>query len=231
MSRKVKKKIWQIALINHDTFKKVLYSCASEEQVYTRFNNLKEENKKVQFPVRYNNEQSIIVESKYEIVILKCKQRGDKPVNRVMDTDGGFALYATNEDNWIVVDKATYEIEETFFVYGYHPRLQRKDFSWIYTNFVKEPSKDKYSFRNIAVYNNKVLFDNGSNLEMVICKNKSDAVRLNNAIEERAHEDRLKNNIFLGDLRGSKYKKEWMDKIQELTGWNRQKILRTSTRP
>ena len=37
--------------------------------------------------------------------------------------------------------------------------------------------------------------------------------------------------MFMGDIAHSKYKKDWIDKIQDLTHWSRTKINRTSTRP
>jgi hypothetical protein len=65
---------------------------------------------------------------------------------------------------------------------------------------------------------------------MVICKNKSDSVRFYNLLEEFAKKNKCKYVAFMGDIRHSKYKGDWIEKIKKLTNWNAQKISRLSTR-
>ena len=230
MAKKNKKKKWQIILLNHGAFLKVLYTLYTEEQAYKWFNKLKEESDNVSFPVKYNNNKAII-DASYEIAIIKCKERGDKDVTLILDETGSFQKYQTNEENWMVVDKSVYNMEESFWVYGYHPFLQRKSFDWIYDEFIAPAKEDRSMFISMLVYKNKVLIEINGNLEMVICKNTRDAVRLFNTIEEKASNDKIKRIACMGDVCQSSYKKEWVDKIQELTGWDRKKIGRSSTRP
>lgn len=230
MAKKNKIKKYQIILMNHGAFLKALYTVNTEEQAYKWFNKLKEDSDAVSFPIKYNNDKAII-EAEYEIAMIKCKDKGDKDVTLILDQTGSFHQYQTNEENWMVVDKAQYNIEETFWVYGYHPKLQRKSFSWIWGAFVEPVRADRSKFVSMLVYKNKVLFDINGSLEMVICKNKRDAVRLFNTIEDKANNEKIRRIACMGDICQSSYKREWVDRIQELTGWDRKKIGRASTRP
>jgi hypothetical protein len=230
MAKKNKKRKYQVILMNHGSFLKALYTVTTEEQAYKWFNELKEKSSKVDFPVRWNNNKKI-VEAEYEIAIIKCKDRGDKDVTLIMDGTGSFQRYQTNEENWIVVDKAEYNIEESVWVYGYHPILQRKDFRWVYETYVLPARDDRGTFVSLLVFKNKLLMDINGRLEMVILKNERDAVRFFNRIEEKCTEDKVTRIAFIGDIRRSRYKYEWVDRIQELTGWDRKKIGRNSTRP
>jgi hypothetical protein len=50
-------------------------------------------------------------------------------------------------------------------------------------------------------------------------------------IEEKSKAKKYKYITFMGDIVNSKYKTLWINRIQELTHWSRQKIKRGSTRP
>ena len=65
---------------------------------------------------------------------------------------------------------------------------------------------------------------------MVICKNKSDAIRLYNQLEEWCNKDKeVKYFIFNGDW--SKSTERMVEKIKQLTNWDDLKIRRSSTKP
>ena len=230
MAKKNAKKKYQIILMNHGSFLKVLYTVNTEDQAYKWFNKLKDDSSQVDFPVKFNNDGKII-EAEYEVAIIKCKDDGDKDVTLIMDDTGTFQQYQTNEENWVVVDRSSYNMEESFWVYGYHPSLQRKDFKWVYNTFILPAKTDRSIFISLLVFKNKLLIDIDGRLEMVICKNERDSIRFFNEIEDRCNVDKIRRIAFMGDIRQSSYKREWVDRIQELTGWDRKKIGRASTRP
>lgn len=231
MGRRNKVKIYSLIWCNHGKQKELITSTKTEPEIYSVFNSMVEESRNVEFPMRFNNEKTKIVECDHELVIIKCKQKNDEHVNKVRDDSGKFINYQTDDDDWIVVDRAPYYVEETFFVYGYHPRYQRKDFKWIYENFISKDGNNKYMFKTVVVYKNKLLVECNGQLEMVICKNVSDAIRLYNKLQEKSDEDKLKYIVFLGNASTSKYKEDWAKRIQSLTGWNMKKVHRSSTRP
>ena len=231
MARRNKKKIYSIILINHGKQLHTICSETTETKIYNRFKKLLDENKKVTFPMRYNNHQHVMIEAEYELVIIKVRDELESKTNKVRDAKGEFTDYETNDDDWIVIDRAPYDIEETFWVYGYHPRIQRKDFNWIFDNFIDKDAKNKYMFKSVQVYLNKVLIDCNGKLEIVICKNKQDAIRMYNLLESTSREKKHKYVMYIGDLANSKYKSDWIKRIQQLTNWSLTKINRPSTRP
>ena len=230
MRRKNKKRIYTIILTNHGKHLKTIRSEETESKIYKRLNKLLEENKKVMFPMRYNNHKHVMVEAQYELVIIKCRDEFEEKVTKVRSDSGEFVNYKTSDDNWIVIDRVPYDIEETFWVYGYHPKIQRKDFKWILENFIIKDAKNKYMFKTVQILYNKVLIECDGKLEMVICKNKSDAVRMYNIIEQMASKNKYKYIAFMGNVALSKYKMQWVEKIKDLTKWNTKKVLRQSTR-
>jgi hypothetical protein len=231
MGRRNKEKIYVIILVNHGKQLRTICSDKTEEKIYKRFDKLLQENKKVMFPVRYNNCVHVMKKAEYELVIIKCRDEYESLVNEIRTDTGEFANYTTTDDDWIVIDRVPYDIEETFWVYGYHPTFQRKDFNWIFDTFIAKDAKNKYMFKSIQVYKNKVLVDCNGKLEMVICKNKQDSIRLYNKIEEVARKKKFKYIAFMGDVSKSKYRGEWVKRIKDLTHWNNRKIERSSTRP
>lgn len=231
MARRPKKNLYHIILVNHDKMKEDLFWTDSEATVNKEFKTMVEENKSVVFPIKFNNNKTEIIESSYEIMIIKARDKTESRETKVMDEYGKFVNYATNDDDWIIYDRSPYYIEETFWVYGYHPRLQRKDFKWIYDNFISNNSNNKYLFKTVQLFKNKILVECNGKLDMVICKNKQDAIRMYNMIEEWCKRDKMKYIGFMGDLSYSRYKSDWITKIQKLTNWTRKKITRMSTRP
>lgn len=231
MARRPKKNLYHIILVNHDKMKEDLFWTDSVETVNKEFKTMVEENKSVVFPIKFNNNKTEIIESSYEIMIIKARDKTESRETKVMDEYGKFVNYATNDDDWIIYDRSPYYIEETFWVYGYHPRLQRKDFKWIYDNFISNNSNNKYLFKTVQLFKNKILVECNGKLDMVICKNKQDAIRMYNMIEEWCKRDKMKYVGFMGDLSYSRYKSDWITKIQKLTNWTRKKITRMSTRP
>lgn len=227
-----KKNIYQIMLINHGKMLRNLYQTATEEKVNKKFASMIEENRKnVVFPIEWNNHEHVMLESDYEIIILKLKDENDSDVTKLKDDYGKFINYKSSNDKWVILDRASYRMEESFWVYGYHPRLQRKDFNWIFDNFIAKDSKNKYMFKSVVLFKNKLLVDCNGKLEMVICKNKSDGIRMYNKIEGKVKEKKFKYIVFMGDVEHSKYKMSWVERIKELTHWNNKKVERSNTRP
>lgn len=232
MARKPKKNIYHIILVNRDRMKEDLFWTESEATVNKEFLRMVDESKSVVFPIKFNNNKNEIIESSYELVIIKARDSKEPRDSKVRDEYGKFISYYTNDDDWIVYDKSPFYIEETFWVYGYHPRLQRKTFRWIFDNIVSVDSDNKYAFKAVHLFKNKIIVEgNNGKLDMVICKNKQDSIRMYNLLGEWCEDKKMKYVVFMGDLSYSKYKSDWITRIQRLTNWSRKKIGRCSTRP
>ena len=225
-----KRKIYSIITVNHGKRKKTICSEETEAKIYKRFNALLKENQNVIFPMRYNNEKHVMVESEHELVIIKCKELGDSSVNKIRDDSGKFVNYVSTDDDWIIIDRAKYEVEETFWVYGYHPKLQRKTFEWIFNEFVSKDAKNKYMFKAIHLYHNKIIIECNGELNMVLCKNKNDSMRFYNLLEEWCNKRKMKYVMFMGDISKSKHRGYWIKRLMDLCGWSSKKVERISTR-
>lgn len=225
-----KHKIYKIILTNHGNEIKRLCSDTTETKITKKFNEMLKENKKTIFPKQFSSINHKLVDADYEIVIIKAKKEGDEEETKIKDSYGKFITYKSSNSDWIVINRAEYYMEETFWVYGYHPMLQRKDFTWIFENFIEKDAKDKMKFKTVQVYLNKVLIECGGKFEMVLCKNRKDAIRMHNLMQEWCNKKKYKYVAFMGDLDKSKYKSDWIKRIMELTNWSWQKATRVSTR-
>jgi len=228
MSKRPKRNIFHIILTSNGKMIKTLYNCASEMLVNEKFDELITENKNVRFPVRYINIGKL-VNANYELYIIRRNDDKTK-ATKLKDENGKIINFETNDENWIIYDRENYDKEETFWVYGYHPVFQRKDFNWIYENLIAN-DLSKYNFKQVLVYQNKLLISRTSSLEMVMCKNESDCIRLFNELEKESEKNRLKYVLFAGDAYHSKLRKNWFQKIKNLTSWSDLKIRRNSLRP
>lgn len=226
---KSRKKPFNVILTTRLKQKECLGTFNTEQDAYAFFYNLQNENKKVMFPVRYicNNG---INEANYELYILKKLDENSKEDNITLlrNDIGEFVEHDTNMDNWKIIDKCKWDVEETFWVYGYDPFLQRKDFQWIFDNFIKDNPRNYSTFKNILVYKNKLIIDDNENINIIFCKCIEDSFRLYNEIERITTEQKYRNIMFSGNIGDfSKHTiSNWIDKLCEVTGFNRRKITR-----
>ena len=163
-------------------------------------------------------------------MIIKEKQKNDSKETKLRDEYGRYISYITTSDKWIIINRADYYREESFWVYGFHPQLDRKDFNWIFKNYIKK-NCNKYSFKNILVFKNKLIIDINGELNIIFCKNKSDSIRLYNQLEVYAKKNKLKYIIWGGDISYSQFKKDLIDRLLKFTGWTFRKLNRSSLRP
>ena len=228
MSKRPRKNVFQVILTSNGKRIKTIYSCASEMLVNKKFKELVQENKAIRFPVRYINIGKL-VDANYELYIIKRNDNEERKT-KLKDENGKIINFETDDENWIVYDRENYDKEESFWVYGYHPIYQRKDFNWIYENIISN-NVSKYNLKQVFVYQNKLLVSTTYELNMVLCKNPSDCIRLFNELEKECTKNKIKYVLFSGDAYHSKLKKTWFDKIKKLTNWSDTKIRRKSLRP
>lgn len=227
---KSKKYIYHIIITSNGREIKDIYHSAKEASAYNKFNALVKKNSEtVVFPVRYINNNGL-KDANYEIVIIKSKDKKDASETKIRDEYGRYVSYVSSSDDWIIVDRAKYDREETFWVYGFHPQLDRKNFRWIFDNYIKNGC-NKYSFKNILVFKNKLIIDTNGKLNIVLCKNRNDCIRLFNKLEEKSIDNKLKYIIWGGDISNSPIKKDIIKRLLEYTGWNYDKLRRNSLRP
>lgn len=230
---KSRKKPFSIILTSCGKQKECLKTFRSEKDAYDYFYTLITDNKKIRFPVKYINNNGL-KEAKYELYILKRDDKSTDINSILLRNDlGEFVEHVTDTEGWQIIDKTSYDIEESFWVNGYDPFLQRKNFEWIFDNFIGKNIRDYDSFKNVLIYQNKFIVTSGENINIVFCKCVNDAIRMYNEVEKTARELKYKNIMFSGNIRDFSKQtiSSWIDKLCEATGFSRHKIKRNSLRP
>ena len=76
-----------------------------------------------------------------------------------------------------------------------------------------------------------ILKDDNNNIDIVFCKNESDAIRFYNKLEEYIKKDKIKQVVFIGDYSELNPKRKALeDELMKLTGWTRKKVqMKTTT--
>lgn len=196
------------------------------EDAYETVGRLLEESKGVIFPARVQITDTII-NSRDEYLILQKDRAGDREAPLLRNEYGKLVRQETNSDTWVILDKFRYDVEETFWVYGYDPVRGRKTFEWIYHNIITGDIETSYDIKRVMLYKNKIVVkDDAGNLDIVFCKTVGDAIRFYNLLGEWVLEKKMKKNILmLGDYSGIGDKRRALEKeLVGRTGWTIRKI-------
>lgn len=195
------------------------------EEAYEEIEALLEESKKVVFPARISIGETI-ENSKDEYLILEKDRYGDKEEPRLRNQFGKLVRQETNSDTWIILDKFPYDVEETFWVYGYDPLRGRKTFEWIYLNILLGGIETKFDIKRVMLYKNKIVIkDDAGNLDIVFCKTMGDAIRFYNLVNEWVTKRKVRQVMMLGNysLIGDK-RRALEEELIRKTGWTIRKI-------
>ena len=193
------------------------------KEAYAVFNALKTQDNNVIFPSNITGIHQI--ENSIDEYIL-IEKNEDKTSTLLRNEYGKFVEQTTNKNGWIIIDKFRYKREEEFWVYGYNSKNDRKTFLWIYNNLVISDLYDNLDFKRIFLYKNKIVIKNDANeIELVLCKDESDAVRFYNKTEEWIKRDKVKQVLFMGDYSSiSDRRRKLEDELIALTGWTKKKV-------
>ena len=201
--------------------------CTSKE-AYEKFNELKKEDKNVIFPKNVATTNKEIENSINEYVLVEKSNR-DSSILR--NEYGKLVEHRTNIDGWTILDKFQYKREETFWVYGYDNRSDRKTFLWVYENLLFDGIKSRMDFKRVLRYKNKIIFkDDNGYMDIIFCKDEGDAIKFYNMLEEWTRRDKIKQILFMGDWSPISAKRKALeDEIMELTGWTRKRVQMKNT--
>ena len=188
------------------------------------------EDKKIVFPRKFLNNGNISL-SKDEYLVLEKNRYGDKTDGLVRNEFGKFIEQKIkNSTKWVIRDKFVRQVEETFWVYGYDPKTDRKTYTWIYDNLILGKIENGFDIIRILVYKNKLVIKyDDKPMTMVMCKNQSDSIRMYNMISESVRKNRNKQITCIGSYNSISHSRREIEKsIMELTGWNKMKIQRST---
>jgi hypothetical protein len=216
---------FRVILVSNGVYKKTLHRCKTRETAFINYHRIKEENK-VLYPRKFINSNGIIP-VEYKICIIK--ETEDTDVFRILRDDYGKLYTEKPIGDWTILNSDKFDIEETFWVYGMDPSIDRPNIREIVKRLVSGAFSKKM-VKQIIVVHNKLLIYNEDQFDMIVCKNMEDAQRLHHTLAKIAKKQKIKSLMFMGTA--SKLMVSNMyDLIHDKTKWPYTKIRRTSTRP
>lgn len=227
--RKVRRCDFKIVATLNGKQKEFIGNYSTPEEAYNKFNELQKLNNNVIFPRKVINAGKL-KESRDEYLILQKNRHGDLKPGQLRNEFGKVVEQQTNSSVWEVYDKCERLVEETFWVYGKCPKTDRKTFEWIYENKLIGNLINSYDIERVVLYKNKLIIKHDElPMDIIICKNISDGIRLYNLLEEWCKKNRQ--IFFLGSYnKVSDKRRQLENEIIELTGWDKRKIQCPSTR-
>jgi hypothetical protein len=215
---------YRVILTSNGKYKKTLHRSKTKETVFTNYYRFIDENK-VLYPKKFLNTNGI-KRVKYQICVTKPTEPTD--TFRVLRDDYGKLYTEEPLGDWTILTSENYEIEETFFIYGYEGE-ERPTIKEIVKRLMFGAHAIKM-VKQIIVVHNKLLIYNENQFDMVLCKNLEDAQRLHHTLARIVKKQKIKSLMFMGTATPATVGRMY-DVIHEETGWPYTKIRRTSTRP
>lgn len=206
--------------------KKFIGRYRTSEDAYEVFNKLKEENENIIYPTLIRGDDYL--ENSIDEYLLI--EKSDDEAIKFRNEYGKLVEQNLNIDGWNIIDKFRFFIEETFWVFGYDNRSERKTLQWIYDNLIMS-SEDIYDYKRVLTYKNKIIIkhDNGS-IDLIFTKTPTDAIRFYNKVEELVKKDKAKQILFIGDYSEISDKRRKLEQeLMVLTGWPKLKIQMNGT--
>jgi len=214
---------YRIIITKNGKKKKILYKSNDKQYIKKKYFTLKDKNK-ILFPVKTNAYRKT-KEVKYEIILLKKYEEGDKSF---LDRDelGRIIVIKDLNKKWSILHKDEYFYEETFTVFNYNQRLSTRD---IIKNILMKKQKG-ITIKQVNYLNNKLLIHQNDDFDIILCKGPAEYKRLYDTIEKFYTQNKIKNIMFTGSI-GKLNKTQTYKMIVEKTGWSKNKTYRTVTRP
>lgn len=217
--------------------KKVRYVGASwwKTDAYKIYTNAIEGNrKKVKFPQTiYTNRVNGAHETKpvkYEILLVKKTKENEDTVSAFRNEDGKFIdNIIVDLDNHVIVDKADWFVEEKFGIYGYHPRKEKKTYSFILNELLLNNEDIGDEMRRVMVYENKLIIQYLDDFDFVKCYDNDQCKLLYDKLQADILSLKKKYIVFMGEIVPDLITK-WIDRFEEKTGWKRNAIFKTNTK-
>mgnify|MGYP000903301058 FL=1 len=213
--------MYQIVLTENRKKIKVLHSYSREYDANYRFEKLKSQ--EGFFPKTKVYKDKKLTDVNYEILLLKKREENDQ--NRIIKNElGKYVEETVNDDEWVILDSATYLMEENFNVSGANRKLTAKEI----IEYIVTSNQQKKNPKQILMLNNKIVIE-GLELHVVTCKDIDETIRLYNKIRTYCFDKKINDIIFFGSI-PKENRKTWYKKIHERTGIGYNRLYRSNSR-
>tara|TARA_R110002110_G_C13416577_1_gene714090 strand:+ start:767 stop:1471 length:705 start_codon:yes stop_codon:yes gene_type:complete len=213
---------YRIIITANNKKKKILQKSNDLNTIKKKYFKIKDKNK-----VLYPKQTSAYLKTKpvkYEIILMKKWGENDIPfVDR--DILGRTIEVKDITKKWTIIHKDEYSYEETFTVFGQDKRLNCIE---IIKSILMKKQKTVV-IKQVNYIENKLLIHQDNDFDVVLCKCPKDSERLYKILKEFTEKNKIKHIMFTGSVKLSKT--ETYKMIVEKTGWKRNKVYRTVTRP
>lgn len=193
------------------------------------FNEILEKNRnEVKFPVKIRTMSSRKIraenktDTKWELLIVQKNDSNEDNVSQFRNDDGKFVdVQIIDKTEYKIIAREEWFVEEKFNVYGYHPKKDRKDYTFILNELFLKKLDKIHDILRVNVLVNKVIISHSEDFDFIVCKNNEEAERLYDALQNDKLLSKNKSVIFFGDIVGMEQKKLMYNKMEEKTGWDR----------
>jgi hypothetical protein len=190
-----------------------------------KFENEFKKNQRIVFPQKYlsSTKERKVIPVKYHLLLMRKLNGDEKLVKLDRNEYGKLVEIDSDLDDWTILDKRDFMVEENFKIYGRSKRYR-------YSEIVREilPESAKY-VRQITFVHNKLVIDYFSDMDVILCKNTMDAGRLHNMIMDNSRENGITNIIFFGEA-SVKNRTMLYERISKSTGKKIHDLYRKDTK-
>ena len=213
---------YRIIITANNKKKKILEKSDDLKSITKKYFNLKDKNK-----VLFSKQTSAYQKTKpinYEIILMKRWEETDIPfVGR--DNIGRTIEIKDINKKWSILHKDEYKYEEKFTVFGFDKRLSCLE---IIKHILMKRHKN-IIVKQVNYIENKLLIHQDNGFDVILCKCPTDAKRLFETLQQFSEQNNIKPIMFTGKV--ERGKTETYKMIVEKTGWKKNKVYRTVTRP
>ena len=213
---------YRIIITANNKKKKIVQKSNDLNTIKKKYFKIKDKNK-----VLYPKQTSAYLKTnpvKYEIILMKKWEEIDLPfVDR--DMLGRTVEISDIKKKWTILYKDEYSYEETFTVFGHRKRLNCIEI----IKLLLMKKHQTVVIKQVNYIENKLLIHQDNDFDVVLCKCPGDAERLYKILNDFVEKNKIKNIMFTGVVELGKT--ETYKMIVEKTGWKRNKVYRTVTRP
>lgn len=192
---------------------------------FKAYNEAIEENSKISFPVQtlVSKIGNATKKVEYEIIIASLLKKDEETnVTQFRNKEGKYVdTVVMDRKRHCIIAKHDWFIEETFYVYGYHPIRDRKTYPFILNNIVLNNINSRDDIRSITTHKNRLFINYINDFDFVVCKNCSEAERLYLTLQKDIPKQYKDYVLFLGEIVQKNSVSRLLDRIAEKTGWER----------
>lgn len=196
-----------------------------KNDAFKAYNEAIEENSKVGFPVQtlVSKIGNATKKVEYEIIIASLLKKDEESnVTQFRNKEGKYVdTVVMDRKRHCIIAKHDWLIEETFYVYGYHPIRDRKTYPFILNNIVLNNINSKDDIRSITTHKNRLFINYINDFDFVVCKNSTEAGRLYLTLQKDIPKEYKDYILFLGEIVQKNSVTKLLDRIAEKTGWER----------